>query len=283
MEVPSCLGHPGIGTEVGSWLFHPSNCPLLIHVYPIWPTFILISFVLLHAVFHRIFIQLSSSFPPLSILVNPMIIHFFPFKRAAPDWDDQRVDGSRHSFAIRESSWPHEISWNMEQKLGNSQLLFASMPHKGVHFFRTILITCSDLTAFINDGTYHTLYILETMSLVATTSGFWDWFFLFPRCGTLNDPLQKIWHECTWFPYWTNGIPSRSSYIRGSPLLQHFSWLLAHLCWFFPTWLLVWIPFSLFEDVNINFLVDQCFMFAISNDFSCLNYVRIFFFGWFNP
>jgi hypothetical protein len=152
------------------------------------------------------------------------------------------------------------------------------MPHKGVHFFRTILITCSDLTAFINDGTYHTLYILETMSLVATTSGFWDWFFLFPRCGTLNDPLQKIWHECTWFPYWTNGIPSRSSYIRGSPLLQHFSWLLAHLCWFNPTWLLVWITFSLFEDVHINFLVDQCFMFAISNDFSCLNYVRILFF-----
>ena len=127
MEVPSCLGHPGIGTEVGNWLLHPSNCPLLIHVYPIWPTFILISFVLLHAVFHRIFIQLSSSFPPLSILVNPMIIHFFPFKRAAPDWDDQRVDGSRHSFGIRESSWPHEISWNMELKLGISQLLFASM------------------------------------------------------------------------------------------------------------------------------------------------------------
>lgn len=103
-------------------------------------------------------------------------------------------------------------------------------------------------------------------------------FFLFPRCGTLNDPLQKIWHECTWFPYWTNGIPSQSSYIRGSPLLQHFSWLLAHLCWFNPTWLLVWIPFSLFEDVNIHFLVDQCFMFAISNDFSRLNYVRIIFF-----
>jgi hypothetical protein len=42
--------------------------------------------------------------------------------------------------------------------------------------------------------------------------------------------------------------------------------------------LLVWIPFSLFEDVHINFLVDQCFMFAISNDLSCLNYVRILFF-----
>ena len=97
----------------------------------------------------------------------------------------------------------------------------------------------------------------------------------FPRCGT--DPLQKSLA-------WMYTILLNAGNSQPVKLHQHFSRLLAHLCWFNPTWLLVWIPCFLLKCVNIHFLVDQCFMFALSHPFSCLNYVNILFFCCrFNP